>query len=30
MDSGLVDEIGDTVNDPVKVSTRGNELSKNT
>ncbi|MBT3734151.1 MAG: hypothetical protein HOG25_05830, partial [Gammaproteobacteria bacterium] len=27
MDSGLVDEIGDTVNDPVKVSTRGNELA---
>ena len=25
-DSGLVDEIGNTVSDPVKVSTRGNEL----
>jgi hypothetical protein len=27
MDSGLVDEIGNTANDPVKVSTRGNELA---
>ena len=26
MDSGLVDEIGNTDSDPVKVSTRGNEL----
>jgi hypothetical protein len=26
MDSGLVDEIGSTASDPVKVSTRGNEL----
>jgi hypothetical protein len=26
-DSGLVDEIGNTSNDPVKVSTRGNQLS---
>jgi len=28
MDSGLVDEIGDTTSDPIKVSTRGNELSQ--
>jgi hypothetical protein len=27
MDSGLVDEIGNTVGDPLKVSTRGNELA---
>jgi hypothetical protein len=27
-DSGLVDEIGDTVNDPIKVSTRGNSIDK--
>jgi hypothetical protein len=27
MDSGFVDEIGDTANDPIKVSTRGNELN---
>jgi hypothetical protein len=27
-DSGLVDQIGETANDSVKVSTRGNELSK--
>jgi Na+-transporting methylmalonyl-CoA/oxaloacetate decarboxylase beta subunit len=27
MDSGLVDEIGNTVSDPIKVSTRGNELT---
>jgi hypothetical protein len=27
MDSGLVDEIGNTAADPLKVSTRGNELS---
>jgi len=27
-DSGLVDEIGDTANDPVKVSTRGNSIDK--
>jgi hypothetical protein len=26
MDSGLVDEIGNTADDPIKVSTRGNEL----
>ena len=26
MDSGLVDEIGDTTDDPIKVSSRGNEL----
>jgi len=26
MDSGFVDEIGDTTDDPIKVSTRGNEL----
>ena len=28
MDSGLVDEIGNTTDDPVKVSTRGNELDQ--
>jgi len=28
MDSGLVDEIGNTSSDPVKVSTRGNELDQ--
>jgi hypothetical protein len=28
MDSGLVDEIGNTAGDPLKVSTRGNELAK--
>ena len=28
MDSGLVDEIGNTSTDPIKVSTRGNELSQ--
>jgi len=28
MDSGLVDEIGNTSTDPVKVSTRGNQLSQ--
>ena len=28
MDSGLVDEIGNTADDPVKVSTRGNELDQ--
>lgn len=27
MDSGLVDEIGNTSSDPIKVSTRGNELT---
>jgi hypothetical protein len=27
MDSGLVDEIGNTTTDPIKVSTRGNELT---
>jgi hypothetical protein len=27
-DSGLVDEIGNTSDDPIKVSTRGNELSQ--
>ena len=26
-DSGLVDEIGNTANDPIKVATRGNELT---
>ena len=28
MDSGLVDEIGDTANDPIKVSTRGNDIDQ--
>ncbi len=28
MDSGLVDEIGNTADDPIKVSTRGNELDQ--
>ena len=28
MDSGLVDEIGDTASDPIKVSSRGNEIDK--
>jgi len=28
MDSGLVDEIGNTANDPIKVSTRGNQLDQ--
>ncbi|MDB4850245.1 hypothetical protein OAH42_01925 [Nitrosopumilus sp.] len=28
MDSGLVDEIGNTSDDPIKVSTRGNELDQ--
>ena len=28
MDSGLVDEIGNTASDPIKVSTRGNELDQ--
>ena len=27
MDSGLVDEIGESANDPIKVSSRGNDLS---
>jgi len=27
MDSGLVDEIGNTSSDPIKVSSRGNELT---
>ena len=28
MDSGLVDEIGDSADDPIKVSSRGNEIDK--
>ena len=28
MDSGLVDEIGDTTDDPIKVSSRGNEINR--
>jgi hypothetical protein len=28
MDSGLVDEIGDTASDPIKVSTRGNDIDQ--